>query len=172
MSLRRNLGSTISLLRLRFFVPCLIGLSIACFNATRHAKGIEVFRDCQMVALSEELKTRASTKIKHVSISTGQGEFFQSLHDMAPDDLMSFFDNERAKAEYTLLELTPAAPHYVTYERLWPLVLARYVVRRPDVNAIAARLRKEGRLHFPDWEKGKRVPQPNYRVHRATTKES
>ena len=41
------------------------------------------------------------------------------------------------------------------------------VVRRPDVNKIAAQMRRDGDLLFPDWEKGKQVPQPSYRVQRG-----
>ena len=66
-----------------------------------------------------------------------------------------------------MLKLTPEEPKAIRYEKLWPLVLARHVIRRTDVNAIAAQLRKDRHLLFPDWEKGKRVPQPDYRVQRA-----
>lgn len=137
------------------------------FYATRHPKGIEVFRDCQVAALREESKTRASTKVRHVATTTGQGEFFESLHDMAPDELESFLQVQRIEAEETLLELAPNSPHFLTYEKLRAQVLARHVVRRPDMNKIAARLRHENRLLFPDWERGKQVPQPGYRTQRA-----
>jgi three-Cys-motif partner protein len=136
------------------------------FYATRHEKGIEVFRDCQTEALKEQSKTRATTKVKHAEAKTGQAEIFQSLHDMGPDDLTAFQQVERAAAEQTLLNWTPEAPASIQYDKLWPQVLARHVVRRPDVNTIAAQLRKDGRLLFPDWEKGKRVPQSNYRTQR------
>ena len=136
------------------------------FYATRHEKGIEVFRDCQADALKEQSKTRAATKMKAAEAKTGQAEIFQSLHDMGPDDLTTFQSNERTAAEQTLLDLTPVEPDNVEYEKLWPQVLARHVVRKPDVNQIAARLRGEGKLLMPDWEKGKRVPQPYYRVQR------
>ncbi len=136
------------------------------FYATRHPKGIEVFRDCQIAALREESRTRASTKVKHVATTSGQGEFFQSLHEMAPDELESFLQDQHIEAEKTLLELAPESPIFLTYEKLRAQVLARHVVRHPDVNKIAARLRHENRLLFPDWEKGKRVPQPGYRTQR------
>jgi hypothetical protein len=136
------------------------------FYATRHEKGIEVFRDCQAEALKEQSKTRAATKVKHAEAKTGQVEIFQSLHDMGPDDLTAFQQAEHAAAEQTLLKLTPEEPDAIRYEKLWPLVLARHVVRRTDVNAIAARLRKDGHLLFPDWEKGKSVPQSDYRAQR------
>lgn len=137
------------------------------FYATRHPKGIEVFRDCQVAALKEESTTRAANKVKHAATITGQGEFFGSLHDMAPDKLESFLRDQRVEAERTLVELAPKSPLFLTYERLRAQVLARHVVRSPDVNKIAARLHHEKQLLFPGWEKGRRVPQPAYRIQRA-----
>jgi three-Cys-motif partner protein len=136
------------------------------FYATRHTKGIEVFRDCQLKALTEQSKTRATIKVRSAEDSTGQAELFQSLHDMGPDELTSFLATEQLAAEKTLVELSPAQPDKIVYEKLWPQVLARHVVRLPDVNRITARLRDEGTLLFPDWEREKRVPQPGYRVQR------
>jgi three-Cys-motif partner protein len=137
------------------------------FYATRHPRGIEVFRDCQIAALRTESATRASHKIKHVAAITGQGEFFESLHDMASDELALFLGEQRIEAERTLLELTPTNPHFVIFEKLRTQVLARHVIKRADVNDIAARLRRENRLLFPDWEKGKKVPQASYRAQRS-----
>jgi three-Cys-motif partner protein len=135
--------------------------------ATRNRHGIEVFRDCQVKALTEQAMTRATTKIKHTAASTGQAEMFDSLYEMAPNELTSFLENERQLAEKTLLELAPTKPHFISYEKLWPEVLLRHVVRLPDVNKMAGQLRADGKLLFPDWEKGKRVPQQNYRIQRA-----
>ena len=139
------------------------------FYATRHPSGIEVFRDCQIKALKEQSKTRAATKVKHAETSTGQGEIFQSLHDMGPDELTTFLQSQLGQAERTFLELAPEAPSSVLYKSLWPQILARHVVRLPDVNQIGARLRGDGRVLFPNWEKGKRVPQPDYRLQRPKT---
>jgi hypothetical protein len=138
--------------------------SYCLFYATRHPKGIEVFRDCQINALREESKTRAATKVKHATSISGQGEFFESLHDMAPDKLESFLRDQCIEAEKTLLELAPKSPHFIDYEKLRAQVLARQVVRVSSVNKIAARLCHEKRLRFPDWERGKRVPQRSYRT--------
>lgn len=138
------------------------------FYATRHPTGIEVFRDCQLKALREQSDTRAATKVKSAEDTTGQGELFQSLHDMGPDEFNSFITAELSAAEETLVELCPVQPGAIVYEKLWPQVLSRHVVRLPDVNKIAARLREEGTLLFPDWKLGKRVPQSGYRVQRRT----
>jgi hypothetical protein len=136
------------------------------FYATRHPKGIEVFRDCQVAALMEESSTRATTKIKHAAATSGQGEIFKSLHDMAPDTLRPFLEDERERAAQSILQLAPSSPNFMIYEKLRAQVLTRRVVRATDVNAIAARLRKEEKLIFPDWEHGRRVPQPQYRAQR------
>jgi hypothetical protein len=87
---------------------------------------------------------------------------------MSPeDDITPFLDEERKGARATLLALTPEQPLSILYKDLWPKVLASHVVRRTDVNKLAARMRKDGALVFPDWEKRKQVPQPYYRVQRA-----
>ena len=134
--------------------------------ATRHHRGIEVFRDCQIKALREQSATRASVKLQHATKTSGQAEMFESLHDMGPDELNAFLASERQQAERSLLELTPQKPAAIRYEKLWPEVLARHVIRRPQVNELAVKLRNAQALDFPDWEKGKRVPQPSYRTWR------
>lgn len=136
------------------------------FYATRHEKGIEVFRDCQVEALMEQSRTRAAAKVKHEEVTSGQGEIFESLHDMGPDDLTAFLDDERRAAEESLLKLTPIEPDAIRYDKLYPRVLSRNIVRRTNVNQIAGGLYRGGKLGIPDWEKGKKVPQPAYRIQR------
>ena len=85
---------------------------------------------------------------------------------MGPDETATFLEKERKQARETLLGLTPQQPGSILYEKLWPQVLARHVVRKPDVNTIAVHLRDEGKLLFPDWERAKRVPQGSYRTQR------
>jgi three-Cys-motif partner protein len=138
------------------------------FYGTRHDAGIEVFRDCQVKALEAQSKTRAVTKVTHSKEKTGQSEMFLSLHEMSPDDEATpFLQTERMVAEALMMSLVPPHPNSILYKELWPQILARHVVRRTDVNRIAAQLRKKGLLNFPDWEAGRQIPQPNYRVERA-----
>jgi three-Cys-motif partner protein len=137
------------------------------FYATRHPIGIEVFRDSQIKALEEQSKARAAGKVRHAEATTGQREIFESLHDMAPNELAAYLEGQRQEAKALLLRLTPDAPSTVTYQNLWPQILARLVVRHSDVNKIAAQLRQDGLLVIPDWEKGRRVPQANYRVQKV-----
>jgi hypothetical protein len=134
---------------------------------TRSKTGIEVFRECQIGALKAQSRTRASVKIGHSETITGQGEIFQSLHEMAPDDLLRYLQSERESATRKILELTPPQPNTVIYDQLWPQILGRSVVTKVDVNKIVARLRTENKLLIPDWEKRRRVPQDGYRLQRA-----
>jgi three-Cys-motif partner protein len=134
--------------------------------ATRSEHGIEVFRDCQIKALVEQAITRAATKMKHEAASTGQGELFESVYELGRDELDQFLENERTQAEITLLHATPRAPHFTEYQKLWPLVLLRHVVKLTDVNKISTKLRNDQKLLFPNWETGKRVPHRGYKVQR------
>jgi hypothetical protein len=84
--------------------------------------------------------------------STGQGELFESLYEIAPDELASFLDSERRLARN------------IRYEKLWPQILLKHVIRLPDVNRLVATLRADGRILIPDWEKERRVPQQHYRI--------
>ena len=85
---------------------------------------------------------------------------------MAPNELETFLDAERAKARQTLLSLAPLAPDSIIYDVAWPRVLAKHVVRKTDVNQLAAQLRQANQLAFPDWERKKRVPQAHYKMQR------
>jgi three-Cys-motif partner protein len=134
---------------------------------TRSKTGIEVFRKCQIAALGEQSRTRAAVKIGHAETTTGQGEIFQSLHEMGPDDLLRYLQSERETAARRILELTPAQPNVIQYDQLWPQILARSVVTKVDVNKIVARLRDENKLLIPDWEKRRKVPQDGYRLQRS-----
>jgi three-Cys-motif partner protein len=137
------------------------------FYATRHPTGIEVFRDSQIKALEEQSRARATGKVRHAEATTGQREIFESLHDMAPNELAAFLETQRQEAKALLLRLTPDSPATIRYRDLWPQILARLVVRHSDVNKITAQLRQNGLVAIPGWEKGRRVPQPEYRVQKA-----
>lgn len=132
--------------------------------ATRHERGIAAFRECQTKALDAQAETRAALKVRHKASGSGQSEFFESLHDMGPNETAAMRAAEKAKAEAMVLELTPKAPDYIIYKKLWAAVLTKYAVRITDVNSICANLKKKGALLFPDWETGKRVPQDHYRI--------
>lgn len=130
------------------------------FYGTRHATGIEVFRDCHVRTERQQAAVRNATKLAHEEQKSGQGSLF-SDPQFAPDEIGRFLEAEKVAATATFLSLVPAAPISTTYKNVWPRVLEKHVVTRPDVNKIGADLRKSGTLNFPNWESGRRVPQDN-----------
>lgn len=139
------------------------------FYGTRHAKGIEVFRECHLKAERLQASVRTATKRTYEEQKSGQGLLWGADVPFAPDEISEFLEAEKVAAEETLLSLVPTVPGSTTYENVWPRVLEKHVVSRPDVNKLAAELRKSGQLIFPGWESGKRVPQDGYRLSRATS---
>ena len=128
--------------------------------------GIATFRECQTKALDAQAETRAALKVSHEASGTGQTELFESLHAMGPNKAAAMRARKGQKAEALVLDLTPKAPDYITYKKLWASVLTKHAVRLTDVNRICANLKKKDALLFPDWEAGKRVPQDHYRTQR------
>lgn len=133
---------------------------------TRSVKGLEVFRDCQIKALREQSQVRGIAKLKAAAASSRQNELFGSLSDMTPDPTSDFLQGEHRVAGEVLLNMVPTAPNVVRWAEVWPQVLARTIITRTQVNALAADLRKSGDLTFPDWESRKRVPDDSYRLFR------
>lgn len=138
------------------------------FYGTRHEAGIEVFRGCHVKTERQQGVVRTATKRAYQEEKTKQPGLFGAEVPLAPDDIDDFLKSEKRAAEATLLSLVPAHPASTTYLKVWPRVLEKHVVTRPDVNKLAADLRRSGTLLFPGWGAGKRVPQDTYRVSRAT----
>lgn len=136
------------------------------FYATRHERGIEVFRDCQVKALIAQAETRAAGKVQHAAKSSGQSELFASLHDMGPDDTAAELASAKKAAEAAIMELVPKSPEHITFGKLWPMVLGRHMVRLTEVNTICNNLRKAEKLLFPNWEARMRAPKDHYLVQR------
>lgn len=131
---------------------------------TRSPIGLEVFRDCQIKALHKQDQVRGVAKLASLSATSQQTELFGSMSEMARDPTATFLDGERRAAGDLLLVLAPQAPGVARWATIWPQILERRIITRPEVNALAADLRKSGAIAFPDWEARKRVPDDNYRV--------
>ncbi|MDZ4109674.1 MAG: three-Cys-motif partner protein TcmP [Brevundimonas sp.] len=135
--------------------------------ATKKARGLEVFRECQLLALTEQSKIRGEAKLRAISSKANQFEMFGSLTDMAPDETLLDLPAEIRRAEATLLSLIPLAPETVAYGDVWPQVLSAHVVRKMHVGQIAAQMRNNGQLKFEGWAPRKRTPDDDYRVSRT-----
>lgn len=137
------------------------------FYGTRSSTGLEVFRDCQIKALRKQDEARAVAKINATVAASEQQELFGSLREMAPDPTEAYFAGELASAKALLRDLVPQAPATALWGDIWPRVLGRHVISRPQLNALAGDLRKRGQLNFLDWPPRKRSPEDHFRVQRA-----
>ncbi|WP_228244227.1 three-Cys-motif partner protein TcmP [Porphyrobacter sp. GA68] len=129
---------------------------------TRDARGIEVFRDCQVKALEAQ-----STIAGQMSIAkretAGQSSLFGTEWEKPAVSHRQFLGEERAAARSTLLEIATKSPG-AAWGSVWPRLLAAHAIRKTDAGAIANSLRKEAAIEFPGWPSGKRVPSDEYRV--------
>ena len=134
--------------------------------ATRRPPGIEVFRKVQIETLVTQETVR--TSMRKAKTHGPQPELFGQF-EMGKTETEMYLEAERRKADALLLGLAPAYPNRATYGDIWPQVLARHAVTKPELNKIASEHRKEGRLYFPDWLPGKKVPSDNGRIARSAS---
>ncbi len=66
--------------------------------ATHHETGMEVFRDCQMAAMKAQCEARGAGKIRDKTARSGQNELFESVYEMAPDDMLRRLEEEKTIA--------------------------------------------------------------------------
>ncbi len=128
--------------------------------ATRRPPGIEVFRAAQRKALLTQRDVRGD--MRDAKKHGPQSELFRQ-GEMG-SETEKYLENERRMANQLLLELAPPRPTHITYKDIWPRVLARYAVTKPELNDMAACHRRDGSLYFPDWPTGKRVPLDGGRI--------
>jgi hypothetical protein len=133
--------------------------------ATRKAPGIQVFRDCQIKTLREQSVVRGSTKLARSSETTGQSALFL-FSEMTPDDTERYLKEQAAEAERALFNLTPIAPAVIRYGDLWPQILARYAIRKSELNEMAGGAHRTGRIEFVNWAPRKRIPDDGYEMRR------
>lgn len=134
--------------------------------ATRSPIGVEVFRDCEVATLKEQDDRRAEAKVADIEQRSGQAEMFGQRSEMSarPSDAI-LLDGEAA-ARSMILNVTPVRPDSILFKDLRLEVMSQIVIRKTRVGEIAAELKKDGRLSFPNWEPRRRVPQDDYLVHR------
>jgi three-Cys-motif partner protein len=129
--------------------------------ATRKPPGIEVFRRAQLKTLREQEVVRANKR--QVEKSGAQIEAFLPS-EMKASETEAYLEFERISAERYLIDLVDKHPSAATYGELWPKVLAKHAITKTNLNRIAASLRADGRLSFPDWTRGKRIPEDGWQV--------
>ena len=89
---------------------------------------------------------------------------FTSTNEFAPNKTEEILKTHQIDAKKFILNTIPIKPANILYEDLRLETAKRFIVKFSDVNQICKVLKDKNLIEFPDWEKGKRVPQPSYRV--------
>lgn len=133
--------------------------------ATRSAKGIEVFRDCQHAAMKTQDEVRSGLQAAKRDERTGMTDMFGAA-PTGDEFAARWMAQQEIEARTALLRYVPSAPATTTYGELWPRILAQHGVRKTRLGRMAAEMRKTGEIGFPDWAQRKQVPDDGYRMSR------
>lgn len=133
--------------------------------ATRSKIGVEVFRDAQNATLLEQDAMRIDLKDSKRAEETGMSDLFAGQATRR-EFATQWLAKQEMGARVALLDAVPIAPQSVLYGDVWPIVLAKWGVRRSRLGRIAAELKAGGQLSFLDWAPRKQVPDDSYRVQR------
>lgn len=84
---------------------------------------------------------------------------------MKPSEVAGYLAEARASAEQMLLDMIRDPDRQSIYGLLWPRILARHAVTKPELNLIVAKLRRAGILVVADWQPRQRIPTEQSRLH-------
>lgn len=125
--------------------------------ATRHRRGVEVFKEVEQRAMEVQEQTRAEAKQRKRVRKTKQRELFSAkeMPQSRPiDDLRSRY---LARARQKVLDLLQATPR-VLYESVWDLALSSPLVWDGDVKDWIQEWRTSGSLRIDGMKPRQRVP--------------
>ena len=120
---------------------------------TRHTKGLEVFRNCEAMALEVQAKARSASKALWRDQNSVMGDFFSDGSDAIPND-RSLQDIRRGQERAThrlIVCLTLAGSKGMSWADLWPTILADYSVTRSWLGRQVNQIRKSGEISAPGW---------------------
>lgn len=133
--------------------------------ATRHAKGIEEFREVEKKVAREQEVVRERAQREHREDRSGQAEFgfpADSPSKGLPDERKQ----QLQKAEATIIALLRKGP--VLYEVLQPQVLEMPLVRKSDLNRILVSGHRSGRFVIDGLGPGERTPKSGCKIRLGT----
>ncbi|MGD0093947.1 MAG: three-Cys-motif partner protein TcmP [Planctomycetota bacterium] len=126
--------------------------------ATRHTKGIEVFKEAERRAMPEMEKARAEAQQRERQDKGGQGELFAAA-DMPPsqyyEDLLQRYRAQAKQAVHELLEQKRRLP----YDEAWVVALEYPLVWEQDLKDWIREWRSAGCLSVVGLTDHQRVPQ-------------
>lgn len=132
-------------------------------HATRHWKGVQVFRSVEKRAVEEQESVRDAAKYRAEVDRTGQENLFgQQLAQV------SSFQEEKAiqarRGHETLMEVLIANSDGIEFGPLLGEVLQTPLVWESELKGWITELRKQGKITIPQLRSRERVPKPDYLI--------
>lgn len=133
--------------------------------ATRHAKGLEVFRQVERTALSAEEFFRIEAKDRE-NYATGQGQLFESLPHSAEETARAHWAEEVKKARLWCEEII-AGELVITFEVLARQIQQRFSVMLPELKDLLVNMKNEGLIEFDGLTGKQRKPRKGVTIRRT-----
>lgn len=126
--------------------------------ATRHAKGIEVFKEAEKKAMATMEKARASVQQRKREGQTGQGDLFSSDEMPSSRYYDSLRDRYLALSRKSLVEELRLRRH-MPYDNAWIKTVSRPLTWESDLKLWIREWKEDGNLRVDGLSGNQRVPQ-------------
>jgi three-Cys-motif partner protein len=126
--------------------------------ATRHRRGVEVFKDAEKKAMAAQEAARAAVQSRRRQRTTGMASLFDdaAMHDSAYyDELRRHYCDRSQRLVRHALEQRGRVP----YEALWDVAMSQPLTWESDLKAWLKDWAADGRISHGGWKPNQRVPQ-------------
>jgi hypothetical protein len=124
--------------------------------ATRHRKGVEVFKDAEKKAMKDQEAMRAAAEARRRQDATGMASLFgDEMHSPAYyDELRGHYLTRSCGLVRHLLESEGRVP----YEQVWDTAMAQPLTWESDLKDWLRQWASEGRVSHEGWTPRQQVP--------------
>ena len=128
--------------------------------ATRHPKGVEVFKETEKATMKDMLRVRSDAQRRREKEQTGQGDLFEALGILPPaasryyDQLRDRYSTDARQGVLNILE----SRRRLSYDDAWVAALSRPLVWESDLKAWIRDWEKNGVLTVEGLQERERVP--------------
>ena len=125
--------------------------------ATRHRRGVEVFKEAEKKAMGVQEAARADAAGRRRRDATGMDSLFESqaMHSRAHYDQIRRHYVDRSRG---LVQQILESKRRVAYEEIWDAAVAQPMTWGSDLNAWLRQWQDEGRISPEGWKPRQRVP--------------
>lgn len=127
--------------------------------ATRHRKGVEVFKDAEKAAFPEQERIRAAAEERNAVKKTKQPTLFASVEDQPPSPRATTLRTRYLAAAQNRIEELRAGKRQVPYDEVWNAAMGFPLVWESDLKDWIREWERTGRAKVLNLKANQRVPQ-------------